>query len=128
MVIDNFAEGGVDSSWFRSIKLWVISPARFCCVTLLEITQDGLKLKFPGLGGQGPHVLRLAWISYLNFACLALFPLETAPKPKKPVADIKKKWSDIKVDVKRKVSAHRGSMGQTGSDGQQSRSRGARPI
>ncbi|KAK0146659.1 t-SNARE domain-containing protein 1 [Merluccius polli] len=31
------------------------------------------------------------------------------------VADIKKKWSDIKVDVKRKVSAHRRSVGQTGS-------------
>ena len=31
------------------------------------------------------------------------------------VADIKKKWSDIKFDVKRKVSAHRRSVGQTGS-------------
>ena len=31
------------------------------------------------------------------------------------VADIKKKWLDIKVDVKRKVSAHRRSVGQTGS-------------
>ncbi|KAK0151538.1 t-SNARE domain-containing protein 1 [Merluccius polli] len=31
------------------------------------------------------------------------------------VADIKKKWSDIKVDVKKKVSAHRRSVGQTGS-------------
>ena len=31
------------------------------------------------------------------------------------MADIKKKWSDIKVDVKRKVSAHRRSVGQTGS-------------
>ena len=31
------------------------------------------------------------------------------------VADIKKKWSDIKVDVKTKVSAHRRSVGQTGS-------------
>ena len=64
---------------------------------------------------------------------MALFPPESAPKPKNWLGKklpslstalgrkaelwrtFKKKWSDIKVDVKRKVSAHRRSVGQTGS-------------
>ena len=57
-------------------------------------------------------------------SCLAPFPPESVPKPKnwlgKKLPSLskklgRKKWSDIKVDVKRKVSAHRRSVGQTGS-------------
>ncbi|KAL6473318.1 hypothetical protein MHYP_G00195060 [Metynnis hypsauchen] len=35
------------------------------------------------------------------------------------LAEIKKKWSDIKVDVKRRLTAHRQSVTQTGGGGQE---------
>ena len=40
-------------------------------------------------------------------------------------AEIKKKWSDIKVDVKQRLAAHRRSVVQTGGGG---RRRGAHPV
>ena len=36
---------------------------------------------------------------------------------KRTQAEVKKKWSDIKVDVKRRVAAHRRSVAKTGGGG-----------
>ena len=36
---------------------------------------------------------------------------------KRTQAEVKKKWSDIKVDVKRRLAAHRRSVAKTGRGG-----------
>ena len=36
---------------------------------------------------------------------------------KRTQAEVKKKWSDIKVDVKRRLAAHRQSVAKTGGGG-----------
>ena len=45
-----------------------------------------------------------------------LSPLSTVSATERTVAEVKKKWSDLKVEAKKRVTCHRQSMSATGGD------------